>query len=185
MVAQRMGMVSKDNPLSTTTRYYANPYDSKRQVPSVANHQKNYGEGNRDFYLRTGVESQNNPLAQISTSNYYSNFKGKKVDEIVEQPQIKAPKFLQYHIQRITQKCIQRGERGLFGLKKLFKTFDFNNNGTIEYNEFQKALKDFKLDLEEADIQTLFGCFDSDKNGVISIDEFMNNILGELNPNRR
>ena len=70
-------------------------------------------------------------------------------------------------------------------MRKLFKTFDFNNNGSIEYNEFQKALKDFKLDLEEADIQTLFGCFDSDKNGVISIDEFMNNILGELNPNRR
>lgn len=84
MVAQRMGMVSKDNPLSNTTRYYANPYDSKRQVPSVANHQKTYGEGNRDFYMRTGVESQNNPLSQGNSINYYSNFKGKKVDEIAE-----------------------------------------------------------------------------------------------------
>ncbi len=46
-------------------------------------------------------------------------------------------------------------------------------------------MQDFKLDLEEADIQTLFACFDSDKNGVISIEEFMNTILGELNPNRR
>ena len=63
MVAQRMGMVSKDNPLSNTTRYYANPYDSKRQVPSVANYQKAYGEGVRNHYVRTGVESQNNPLA--------------------------------------------------------------------------------------------------------------------------
>jgi len=50
MVAQRMGMVSKDNPLSNTTRYYANPFDSKRQVPSVANDQKNYGEGAKNFY---------------------------------------------------------------------------------------------------------------------------------------
>jgi Mor family transcriptional regulator len=81
-----MGMVSKDNPLSTTTRYYANPYDSKRQVPSVANDQKNYGEGARNFYLRTGVESKNNPLAHVTTNNYYSNFQGKKVEEIVEQP---------------------------------------------------------------------------------------------------
>lgn len=185
MVAQRMGMVSKENPLSTTTRYYANSYHSKRQVPSVANPQKAYGEGARDYYLRTGVESQNNPLAQVSTSNYYSNFKGKKVEEIEEQPQIKAPKFLQYQIQRITQKCIQRGERGLFGLKKLFQTFDFNNNGTIEFNEFQRAVKDFKLDLEDGDIQTLFGCFDGDNDGVISISEFMNTILGELKPNRK
>ena len=37
MVSQRMGMVSLDNPLSNTTRYYANTYHSKRQVPSVAN----------------------------------------------------------------------------------------------------------------------------------------------------
>jgi Ca2+-binding EF-hand superfamily protein len=81
---------------------------------------------------------------------------------------------------RITQKCIQRGERGLFGLKKLFQTFDFNNNGTIELNEFQKSVRDFKLDLEDADIQTLFSCFDTDNNGVISITEFMNAILGEL-----
>lgn len=37
MVSQRMGMVSQDNPLSNTTRYYSNAYDSKRQLPSVAN----------------------------------------------------------------------------------------------------------------------------------------------------
>jgi len=49
MVAQRMGMVSSKNPLSTTTRYYTNNYNSKRQVPSVANDQKNFGEG-RNYY---------------------------------------------------------------------------------------------------------------------------------------
>jgi hypothetical protein len=99
MVSQRMGMVSSDNPLSTTTKYYSNQYDSKRQMPSVANDRKNYGEGIRDHYMRTGTESKNNPLA---TSNYYSNFKGKKVEEIESEPQIKQPKFLQYHLQRIT-----------------------------------------------------------------------------------
>ena len=40
----------------------------------------------------------------------------------------------------------------MFGLKRLFKTFDFNNNGTLEYNEFEKAVRDFKLDLEDQDI---------------------------------
>lgn len=47
---------------------------------------------------------------------------------------------------------MQRGERGLFGLKRLFQTFDFDNSGTLEYNEFFKAMKDFNLDLEDQDI---------------------------------
>lgn len=153
MVQQRMGMVSSDNPLSNTTRYYSNLYDSKRQVPSVANDQKNYGEGQRNYYMRTGVESKNNPLVN---SNHYKGFHGKKVVEIESEPQSKQPKFLQYHLQRITQKCVQRGERGLFGLKRLFQTFDFDANGTLEYKEFEKAIKDFKLDLEDYDIQTIF-----------------------------
>jgi len=30
MVVQRSGMMSGENPLSSTSRYYHNPYDSKR-----------------------------------------------------------------------------------------------------------------------------------------------------------
>jgi Ca2+-binding EF-hand superfamily protein len=55
-------------------------------------------------------------------------------------------------LQRITNKCISRGERGLFGLKRLFQTFDIDNSGTLEYKEFKKAVTDFKLDLEDQDI---------------------------------
>ena len=121
----------------------------------MANNNKNFGE-TRNHYLRTGVESANNPLAHATTSNYYSNYKGKKVEEYVEEPQIKAPKFLQYHIQRITSKCVQRGERGLFGLKRLFQTFDFNGNGTLEFKDFEKALRDYKIDLEDQDVVTVF-----------------------------
>lgn len=87
MVVQRTGMVSSENPLSNTTRYYSNNYEAKLQTPSVANDKKNWGES-RDYYLRTGVVSKNNPLAQNS-QQYYSNFHGKKVDEIVEPPQPK------------------------------------------------------------------------------------------------
>jgi Ca2+-binding EF-hand superfamily protein len=125
------------------------------------------------------MESKNNPLAQATTSNYYSNFKGKKVEEVIQDPpSLKAPKFLQYHLQRITHKCIQRGERGLFGLKKLFQTFDSNKDGSLDYKEFEKVMKDFKLDLEDTDIQTLFHAFDKNKDGTILITEFVDAILG-------
>lgn len=65
--------MSSENPLSTTTRYYNNPYEAKRQTPSVANNQRNYGE-QRDHYVRTGVESKNNPLANNST--HYKGYNG-------------------------------------------------------------------------------------------------------------
>lgn len=77
---------------------------------------------------------------------------------------------------------MQRGERGLFGLKRLFQAYDHNQNGSLEYKEFEKALIDFKLDLEETDIQTIFGSFDHNKDGVIQLAEFMNTILGHLSP---
>ena len=133
-------MVSSENPLSTTTRYYQNQYDSTRQTPSVANNQRNYGE-QRTNYLRTGVVSQNNPLANIADSQtYYNNYHGKVCDEIESKPKIKEPKFKQYQLQRITSKCVSRGERGLFGLKRLFQTFDSDNSGTLEYKEFKRAV---------------------------------------------
>ena len=107
MVVQRSGMMSSENPLTTTTRYYSNPYEAKRQTPSVANDNKNWGDGGKDFYCRTGVESKNNPFTHRSdAATHYNDFHGKKCDEIEEKPQIKAPKFKQYLLQRITNKCI-------------------------------------------------------------------------------
>ena len=52
-------------------------------------------------------------------------------------------------LQRVKDKCVQRGERGLFGLKRLFNTFDSNGNGLLELKEFKRALKDFSLGLED------------------------------------
>jgi Ca2+-binding EF-hand superfamily protein len=63
-------------------------------------------------------------------------------------------------LQQIKNKCIQRGERGLFGLKRLFQTFDTDNSSTLEFKEFRKAVVDFKLDVEEGDIQNIFKSFD-------------------------
>lgn len=59
-------------------------------------------------------------------------------------------------LQRIRDKCVARGERGLFGLKRMFQTFDIDGSGTLELKEFKRAMKDFKLDLEDRDIENIF-----------------------------
>lgn len=55
-------MVSSENPMSTASKLYQNNYESKRQVSSIANTGKTYGD-QKDTYQRTGTESKNNPLA--------------------------------------------------------------------------------------------------------------------------
>jgi len=55
------------------------------------------------------------------TNNAYEGYNGKRVEErITDAPKEKQPKYKMYMLKRITDKCISRGERGLFGLKRLF-----------------------------------------------------------------
>ena len=146
----------------------------------------NYGEPDRQFYCRSGEESKNNPLANTQGYGDFSkNHTGKKVEEKVSAPVDPKPKFQMYMLNRIKDKCNQRGERGLFGLKKVFTMFDVNGNGTLDYKEFSRALNDFKLDLEEVDIQTIFKSFDKNGDGVLDLEEFMDLVVGQLNPRRR
>jgi len=41
-------------------------------------------------------------------------------------------------------------------MQKQFKIIDDNNSGSIDMAEFRKAIKDFRVDLTENEIQTVF-----------------------------
>jgi Ca2+-binding EF-hand superfamily protein len=41
-------------------------------------------------------------------------------------------------------------------------------------------MKDFKLDLEDQDIENIFKSFDKNGDGVLQMEEFMDMILGDL-----
>ena len=50
----------------------------------------------------------------------------------------------------------------------------------MDFKEFKKALTDFKLGLEDGDIDSIFKAFDKNNDGVLDMNEFMDLILGDL-----
>ena len=61
---------------------------------------------------------------------------------------------------------------------------DDDRSLSLNRPEFEKACKDFKIDIPSDDISTVFGIFDMNKDGTISYDEFLRQIRGDINPKR-
>lgn len=48
-------------------------------------------------------------------------------------------------VEKFRDRMRQRGARGIIGLKRVFKIIDDDSSGFIDQNEFQKALKDYRV----------------------------------------
>lgn len=88
-------------------------------------------------------------------------------------------------LEKFRARLLSRGGRGIIGLARQFKIFDDNNSKTLDYDEFAKAIKDFKVELGPNDIKVLFGIFDRDGEGSIDYDEFLRAVRGEMNNRRK
>ncbi|OMJ86586.1 hypothetical protein SteCoe_11872 [Stentor coeruleus] len=86
---------------------------------------------------------------------------------------------------KFKEKLVSRGARGIIGLSRQFKIMDDNNNKSLEFPEFAKALKDFRVDYNEDDLGKLFKYFDANGTGSIDYEEFIHRLKGELSPARK
>ena len=78
-----------------------------------------------------------------------------------------------------------RGSRGIIGLARQFKIMDDDNSKTLSFQEFEKAIKDFRVELTDHEIQAVFGCVDRDRSGSIDYNEFIRAIRGPMNETRK
>ncbi len=78
----------------------------------------------------------------------------------------------------------QRGARGILNLKRVFKIIDDSNNGMIDYQEFMKAIKDYRIQVTPEEAHFLFGIFDINQDGAISYDEFLRQVVGTMSTDR-
>jgi hypothetical protein len=84
-------------------------------------------------------------------------------------------------LQLFREKLAARGARGLTGLAKQFKIADDDRSHDLDMYEFKKAVKDFRVGLNDSDSERLFRIFDRDGSGRINYDEFLRGVRGEMN----
>ncbi|CAG9315599.1 unnamed protein product [Blepharisma stoltei] len=88
-------------------------------------------------------------------------------------------------LERFRNKLATRGARGIIGIARQFKIMDDDNSGTISLGEFRKGCRDFRIDIEDEDIEKLFNALDRDRSGIIDYDELIRGIRGPMNSFRR
>ncbi|CAG9319479.1 unnamed protein product [Blepharisma stoltei] len=84
-------------------------------------------------------------------------------------------------LEKLRQRLVARGSRGILGLARQFRIIDDNNSKTLEYEEFSKAIRDFRVELNDAELQASFNYIDRDRSGCIDYDEFLRAVRGPMN----
>ena len=81
----------------------------------------------------------------------------------------------------LRERLAKRGTRGISSIYKKFKIADDNGNGTLDKEEFKKAMHDFRIGMNDNQVATIFDLFDRDGSGDVSYDEFLRMVRGEMN----
>jgi Ca2+-binding EF-hand superfamily protein len=65
-------------------------------------------------------------------------------------------------------------------LMRAFKYFDLNNNGTVEPDEFAKAIEKIGIMIPtQQDLEALFSIYDTDRSGALDYKEFSTGLFGK------
>lgn len=61
---------------------------------------------------------------------------------------------------------------------------DSDGSGELDFQEFRKALDDYRVGCTGPEADQIFQIFDRNRNGTINFDEFVATILSDLNEYR-
>ena len=68
-------------------------------------------------------------------------------------------------------KLAQRSARGIIGMQRVLKEMDDNSSGSLDIQEFWKALSDFRVTISPEECRKFFGKFDLNDDVEIHYDE--------------
>ena len=88
-------------------------------------------------------------------------------------------------IEKLRNIISRRGTRGIMSIRREFMIADNDNNKTVDINEFRKFCHDYRIPINDKEIQVLFSELDINRNGKIDYEEFLKGVIGEMNDRRR
>ena len=80
---------------------------------------------------------------------------------------------------------LQRGTRGVLGMRRCFMIDDEDNNHVLTFENFYKYINNFLIPLSRNQVAALFKLYDKKNNGEIIYDNLINEIVGNLNEERK
>ena len=86
---------------------------------------------------------------------------------------------------KLRDRLAARGGKGIIGLARQFKIMDDDNSKELDMQEFTKALRDYRVEISNGDIQALFRYIDRNRSGAIDYDEFLRAVRGPMNGFRK
>lgn len=75
-------------------------------------------------------------------------------------------------LQQIADKVEQKSKN----IRIVFRNFDEDKSGSVDYQEFRKGLEHIGIHLTDVDFQTLLGVVDNDNSGTIDYNEFVEDL---------
>jgi len=137
------GTESQSSPLVTKTREAIVQEKSQKPQPSA------YKEESKISPVSTKVQelSGSDQPAPIEKKGKFGNTVATDL-----------PKYQNIMLERFRTKLVARGGKGVIGLEKQFKIFDLDCSGELTKDEFKNAVNDYKLGMDERDLDNYSKC---------------------------
>ena len=135
--------------------------------------------GSRGGPSQSGYQGGNTANNIFGSSGSKPNQAQQQKPQSSNEPQLSLSE--QQLMEQFRTKLAARGARGLLGLAKQFKIADDDNSKDLDMQEFKKAVRDFRIGLDDKDSERLFRVFDRDRSGRIDYEEFLRGVRGEMN----
>jgi Ca2+-binding EF-hand superfamily protein len=173
----RSGLESSDNPWQTVTPYYQHATADRRSVAS------SYKQSiPRDHTQITGEESKGHTFNTkvVDTYDRHLEQHARPQTTPTQNATYSKKKDFDLAMDRFKAQVIQRGTRGIIGLKRQFKILDDENDGTLDMANFQKGLEDYNILVEFRDLQVIYDTFNIYGTTNIDYVQLLKHIIGDL-----